>query len=159
MNQLFSVIHTSLGISSRARKHGLYIALSVLSALTVFDSSSSIAGDIKVNPLDKLLKPYADRQNTKLPTIVAENVRQERTTVFNGVISISYTILVKTAAELAPMNLGITQRKITLPLLCQASDTGRMLREGISFRYAYFGKDGRLASEFVVIPADCASIR
>jgi hypothetical protein len=34
-----------------------------------------------------------------------------------------------------------------------------MLREGYSFRYLYYGKDGKLAGQLIITPSDCANAR
>jgi len=107
------------------------------------------------NPLDAKAQQAMLRNNQKLPAMVAPTLRQERVAVFNGVVTHSYTEITKTAAELAPMNLGVTQRPYIFPAICQAPDTGRMLREGYSFRYLYFGRDGNVAAQLVFLPSDC----
>jgi hypothetical protein len=91
--------------------------------------------------------------------MVAPTLRQEKSTIFNGVMTNIYTEVTKTAYELAPMNLSVTQRPFIFPSICQTNDTGRMLREGYSFRYLYYGKDGKLAGQLIITPADCASAR
>jgi hypothetical protein len=111
------------------------------------------------NPLDQKLLPYLERYNKKLPTMVAATLRQERSTVFNGVMTNIYTEVTRTAQELAPMNLSATQRPFIFPAICQTNDTGRMLREGYSFRYLYYGKDGKLAGQLIITPIDCANAR
>lgn len=107
------------------------------------------------NPLDAKAKQVIDRSNAKLPAMVAPTLRQERIAVYNGVVTYAYTVTTKTGAELAPMNLGATQRPYIFPALCQASDTGRMLREGYRFRYLYYGRDGKIAAQLIFLPSDC----
>jgi hypothetical protein len=119
----------------------------------------SAAQALATNPLDIKAKPYVDRLNKGLPTMVAATLRQERISIFNGAMAFAYTEVTKTAAQLAPMNLSVTQRQFIFPAICQAPDTGRMLREGYSFRYLYYGKDGKLAAQLVFLPVDCAAIR
>lgn len=108
--------------------------------------------------LDKKLQPYVDESNSRLPAIVAPSVRQERDSVFNGVLTHSYTILAKTAAELIKSNLAATQRPLIFPSICNDPYTGRMLREGVTFRYMYFGKDGKPAAQLVFFPSDCSFV-
>ena len=119
----------------------------------------SVAQALVTNPLDLKAKPYVDRYNKGLPTMIAATLRQERSSVFNGAMTFAYTEVTKTAAQLAPMNLAVTQRSYIFPSICQAPDTGRMLREGFTFQYLYFGKDGKLAAQLVFLPVDCAAIR
>ena len=91
--------------------------------------------------------------------MVAPTLRQEKSTVRNGVMTNSYTEVSRTAHELAPMNLSVTQRPFIFPEICKTNDTGRMLREGYSFRYLYYGKDGKLAGQLIITPADCVSVQ
>ena len=100
-----------------------------------------------------------ERYNRNKPVMVAPTLRQEKSTYFNGVLTNVYTEVTRTAAELAPMNLSETQRPFIFPEICKTSDTGRMLREGSSFRYLYYGNDGKLAGQLIITPADCASVR
>jgi len=118
-----------------------------------------VAQPLATNPLDARARPFIDRNNKELPMMVAPTLRQERTSVFNGVVTYVYTEVTKTAAELAPMNLAVTQRPYIFPAICGRSGASRMIRDGYSFRYLYFGKDGKLAAQLVIHPADCASIR
>lgn len=108
-----------------------------------------------VNPLDAKLKRSLDAQNAKLPTMVAPTLRQEKLSAINGVLTYTYTVIDKTAAELAPMNLSVTQKPYIFPSICRAPDTGRMLRDGVSFRYFYLGKDGKMAGQIIIMPVDC----
>ena len=133
----------------------LLLAITSTSALSLKAYS---AGLVK-NPLDAKLQPYVDRYNSKLPTMVAPTVRQDRISVFNGVLTYQYTEITKTGSELARMNLEVTQRPSIFPAICKAPDTGRMLKDGVSFRYLYVGKDGKLAAQLVFIPADCARVQ
>lgn len=136
--------------------HTFYIFAAMLAGLT---PCLSFAQALVTNPLDLKAKPFIDRYNKGLPTMVAATLRQERSSVFNAAMTFAYTEVTKTAAQLAPMNLAVTQRPFIFPAICQAPDTGRMLREGYSFRYLYYGKDGKLAAQLVFLPADCAAIR
>lgn len=124
--------------------------------LTILLSTGSFAADLVKNPLDVKLQKYADRYNATLPTMVAPTLRQDRLSVFNGVMTYQYTEVTKTGTELARMNLESTQRPYIFPAICKSSDTGRMMRDGVSFRYLYVGKDGKLGAQLVFIPSDCA---
>lgn len=128
-------------------------------ATVIFVPGTSGAQTLVTNPLDKKLKATVDRYNAGLPAMVAPSLRQDKVTVFNGVMNYSYTDVKKTAAELAPMNLAVTQRPYIFPEICKAPDTGRLLREGVSFRYLYYGRDGKLAAQLVFLPSDCAAVR
>lgn len=119
----------------------------------------TLAHALIASPLDQKLQPYLARLNQRLPAMVAPTLRQEKSTVFNGVMTSIYTEVTRTAAELAQMNLSVTQRPFIFPAICQTNDTGRMLREGYSFRYLYYGKDGKLAGQLIITPADCAGAR
>lgn len=114
-----------------------------------------LAQALYVNPLDAKLKRVVDAQNARLPTMVAPTLRQERVSAVNGVVTYTYTVIDKTAAELAPMSLATTQRPYIFPDICKARDTGRMIKDGVSFKYLYLGKDSKLAAQIVIIPADC----
>lgn len=113
------------------------------------------AQGLYVNPLDAKMKRSVDTQNAKLPTMVAPTLRQEKVSVMNGVLTNTYTVINKTAAELTPMNLAVTQRPYIFPDICKAPDTGRILKEGVSFKYLYLGNDGKLAAQIIIMPADC----
>ena len=91
--------------------------------------------------------------------MVAPTLRQEKSSVFNGSITLAYTVINKTSSQVAAMNLEVTQRPYIFPSICSAPDTGRMLREGYTFRYLYMGNDGKLAAQILVLPADCAGSR
>lgn len=127
--------------------------------ISILGSGCALAQALVTNPLDQKLQPYLDRLNRGRPTMVAPTLRQEKSTVFNGVMTNIYTEVNRTAYELAPMNLSVTQRPLIFPAICQTNDTGRMLREGYSFRYLYYGKDRKLAGQLMIIPSDCASVR
>ena len=105
--------------------------------ISIFGTTCALGQALVTNPLDQKMLPYLDRLNKRLPTMVASTLRQEKSTIFNGVMTNIYTEVTKTAYELAPMNLSITQRSFIFPAICQTNDTGRMLREGYSFRYLY----------------------
>lgn len=130
-----------------------------VATIVVFAPCAPIAQHLVANPWDSKLKPYVDRLNAGLPTMVARTLRQERVTVFNGVITYTYTDVSRTAAQMAQLNLKDTQRPYIFPAICKAPDTGKMLREGIAFRYLYAGKDGKLAAQLVFLGADCATGR
>lgn len=127
--------------------------------IAMFGTSCALGQAPVTNPLDQRLLPYLERYNKKLPTMVAPTLRQEKSTVFNGVMTITYTEVTRTAQELAPMNLSVTQRPFIYPSICRTNDTGRMLREGYSFRYLYYGKDGQLAGQLMIMPVDCERTR
>jgi len=128
---------------------------SLLLGIIILQPMGTLAGDVVTNSLDKKLQPYANNYNTKLPAMVAPGIRQDPVTVYNGVIAFNYVFISKTAGELASLNLETSQRSQLFPAICNASDTGRMLREGISFRYVYFGRDGKVAAQIIVMPSDC----
>ena len=113
------------------------------------------AQGLYVNPLDAKMKRGLDAQNAKLPTMVAPTLRQEKMSVMNGVLTNTYTVINKTAAELVKMNLSVTQRPYIFPDICKAPDTGRMLKDGVSFKYLYLGNDGKLAAQIIIMPVDC----
>lgn len=127
--------------------------------ISILGSGCALAQALVTNPLDQKLQPYLDRLNRGRPTMVAPTLRQEKSTVFNGEMTNIYTEVSRTAYELAQMNLSVTQRPFIFPAICQTNDTGRMLREGYSFRYLYYGKDGKLAGQLIIGPSDCASVR
>jgi len=114
-----------------------------------------LAAPLYVNPLDAKLQKYIDVGNRKLPTMVTSAMRQEKVTVANGVLTYSYTVVTRTAAQLASSNISATQRAAILPATCAAPDTSRMLKDGISFRYVYYGSDGAVAGQVAIIPSDC----
>jgi hypothetical protein len=126
-----------------------------IASISLF-SAASKSTEIFTNPLDAKYQRAIDRYNSKLPTMVAPSLRQERASLFNGVITYRYTSITKTSAELARMNLEDKQRPYIFPAICKAPDTGRMLREGASFRYLYFGKDGNMGAQLIFIPSDCS---
>jgi hypothetical protein len=109
-----------------------------------------------VNPLDAKLARYVVKMNTKLPAMVTSVMRQEKTTVFNGVLTYPYTITNKTGVQLAPMNISAIQRTAILPPMCADPDTRRMLSRGVSFKFLYYGNDGVMAGQVVVLPGDCS---
>jgi len=133
-----------------------WLACLKIVGIFIFGANSATVYALVANPLDQKLQSYLDRLNTRRPTMVAPTLRQEKSTVFNGVMTNIYTEVTKTAYELAPMNLSATQRPFIFPAICKTNDTGRMLREGYSFRYLYYGKDGNLAGQLIITPADCA---
>ena len=130
-----------------------------LAACLVAASSKSPSAELVTNPLDKKLSAYVDRYNEKLPTMVAPTLRQERISVFNGVMTYSYTDVSRTGKQLTTLNLEVAQRPYIFPAICKAPDTGRMLRDGVSFRYLYYGNDRQLAAQLVFVAADCAGVR
>ena len=127
--------------------------------LATVGSSIVAAQSLVTNPLDLKARPYIENYNKGLPTMVAPTLRQERSTVFNGAVTFAYTAVTKNATELAAMNLAAVQRPYIYPAICEAPDTGRMLREGYSFRYLYYGKDGKLGAQLVFLRSDCLTSR
>lgn len=140
-------------------RKGLTAGFSVAAFALCLFGASAVSQTLKTNPLDARLKPYVDRMNERLPTMVAPTLRQERVSVFNGVLTYTYTELSRSRSELNAMDLSSTQRPYIFPAICKAPDTGRMLRDGVSFRYLYYGKDGHLAGQLIFMPVDCANAR
>jgi hypothetical protein len=66
-----------------------------------------------------------------------------------------YTHLGLNAAQLRKMRLEVTQRPYIFPRICQEAETGRMLREGVSFRYIYLGNDDAVGGQLQISPTDC----
>ena len=105
------------------------------------------------------LNRVADRGNQGLPRMVATNLRQERIEVDGMTVVYLYTHLALDSTQLRELRLEATQRPFILPQLCAASDTGRMLREGVKFRYVYRGRDGAVGGDLVVAQSDCRDVR
>jgi len=131
------------------------IALAVFLLAPIVLPAMVHADTLYVNPLDARMKHSVDEQNARLPAMVAPTLRQEKVSAMNGVLTNTYTVINKTAAELAPMNLSVTNRPYIFPDICKAPDTGRMLRDGVSFKYLYLGNDGKLAAQIIIMPSDC----
>lgn len=93
--------------------------------------------------------------NRTLPRMVAKDLRQERTEVMGMTVVNQYTHLTLDSAQLRRMHLEVTQRPFILPQLCAASDTSRMLREGVQFRYIYRGRDGEVGGDIAFSRSDC----
>lgn len=105
------------------------------------------------------LNRVADRGNQGLPRMVAKDLRQERIEVDGLTVVYLYTHLALDSTQLRGMRLETTQRPFILPQLCTASDTGRMLREGVKFRYVYRGRDGAIGGDMVLAQSDCHTQR
>jgi hypothetical protein len=101
------------------------------------------------------MNDVVERQNRNLPSMVANQLRQEKMEVSGSSIVYRYTHLGLSAAQLREMRLEATQRPYIFPRICQEADTGRMLREGVSFRYVYIGNDGGVGGQLQIFPADC----
>ena len=97
----------------------------------------------------------AARANQRLPRMVAESLRQERVVADGTKLVYSYTHLALDSVQLRKMRLEVTQRPYILPQLCSAPDTGRMLREGVRFRYLYGGRDGKVGGDLTLTKSDC----
>jgi hypothetical protein len=138
--------------SASRRSASIFLVLSIVATVA---AQAGVTDSLYINPLDAKLKRSVDAQNAKLPTMVAPTLRQEKVSAMNGVLTNTYTVIDKTGAELGPMRLEETQRPYIFPSICKAPDTGRMIREGVSFRYVYLGKDGKLGGQVLIIPADC----
>ena len=82
-------------------------------------------------------------------------MRQERVVVDGMTLVYSYTHLALDSGQLRKMRLEDTQRPYILPDLCSAPDTGRMLREGVRFRYLYSGRDGKVGGDLTLTKSDC----
>lgn len=137
---------------SHRLQHSIAIVIAIGPAMAV-------AQQLVTNPLDMKAKPFIESYNKGLPTMVAPTLRQERSTVLNGTVTMAYTAVTKNAAELVAMNLAARQRPHIYPAICEAPDTGRMLREGYSFRYLYYGNDGKLGAQLVFLQSDCLASR
>ena len=90
-----------------------------------------------------------------MPPPHAENLRQERVVVDGMTLVYSYTHLTLDSGQLRKMRLEVTQRPYILPQLCSDPDTGRMLREGVRFRYLYAGRDGQVGGDLTLTKSDC----
>ena len=101
------------------------------------------------------MNDVVERQNRNLPTMVANQLRQEKMEVSGLSIVYRYTHLGLNAAQLREMRLDVTQRPYIFPRMCQEADAGRMRREGVSFRYVYIGKGGGVGGQLQISPADC----
>lgn len=101
------------------------------------------------------LNEVVERENRSLPAMVAKQLRQERVEVNGLLLTYRYTHLGLSAAQLREMHLEVTQRPHILPRICQEADTGRMLREGVSFRYIYLGNDREVGGQLQISSADC----
>jgi hypothetical protein len=137
---------TKLG--SRAATRGAFARI-VLPALLVGASGPSAA----LSNAD--LQRVADHSNRTMPRMVAPSLRQDRVEVTGMTLTYLYTHVALSASQLQAMRLSVTQRPHILPGLCAASDTGRMLREGTTFRYVYRGKDGGIGGELSISIRDC----
>jgi len=87
--------------------------------------------------------------------MVAKGLRQEKVQVSGSTVIYRYTHLGMSAAKLREMRLPVTQRPYIFPQICKEANTGRLLREGISFRYIYIGNDGGVGGELQISPSDC----
>lgn len=101
------------------------------------------------------LESAIERKNRDLPTMVAKQLRQEKIEVNGSLVVHRYTHIGLSAAQLREMRLEATQRPYIFPRICQEAETGRLLREGVSFRYIYLGNDGGLGGQLQISPSDC----
>ena len=118
-------------------------------AVFVLGAGHVLAGDVVG------LRSAVARLNQGLPRMVAKDLRQEVAYVQGMTLIFNYTHLSLTSSDLRRMNLAQTQLPYILPGLCSAADTGRMLREGIQFRYVYTARDGGVGADFVLAKSDC----
>lgn len=105
------------------------------------------------------LNRVAARSNQGLPRMVAKELRQELVEVAKMTLVYNYTHLTLDSGQLRGMRLEVTQRPFVLPSLCSDPDSGRMLREGVRFRYVYHGRDGRVGGELLLAQSDCSERR
>lgn len=101
------------------------------------------------------LNDVVERKNRSLPAMVANQLRQEKVEVIGSSVVYRFTHLGLNAAQLREMRLEVTQRPYIFPRICQEADTGRMLREGVSFQYVYLGNDGGVGGQIQISPSDC----
>lgn len=101
------------------------------------------------------LSRAAARANQGLPRMVANDLRQDRVYVTRMTLVYQYTHLSLDSGQLRRMRLEETQPAFILPQLCSASDTGRLLREGVRFRYVYLGRDGSVGGDLVLSMSNC----
>ena len=88
------------------------------------------------------LRQVAERYDQQLPRMVARNVQEERLAVEALTLVYTYWHLALPEHSFRSRNLAATQRADTLPKLCADRHTGRMLREGVTFRYRYLSVEG-----------------
>ena len=103
--------------------------------------------------IDERLSTIVDRSNADFPKMVGPNIRQEKARYGDRTLTYSYTHLTLTATETAKLDLN--RRSHLVPVSCQDPFTRRLLREGISLRYLYFGRDGKVAGDVLVQKRDC----
>jgi hypothetical protein len=101
------------------------------------------------------LAAQAERMNHRLPKLVAPGMRMDRVEAIGLTLTYLYTLENLTARQLRAMRLEVTQRPDILPNLCTDRATGRMLREGVRFRYVYRGRDGAVGGDLTLTKADC----
>lgn len=104
---------------------------------------------------DKQLRAVADRYNQSLPRMVAPTLRQEKVQVDGMVFTYVFTDTNRSGKQMKAANLLAGVTKDIFPEICQAPDTGRVLREGVTYRYVYFGNDRAIGAELVVRTGDC----
>ena len=105
------------------------------------------------------LDRVAARSNQSLPRMVAKDLRQDPIEVFGMTLVYNYKHLTLDSGQLRGMRLEETQRPYVLPSLCADPDSGRMLREGVRFRYVYRGRDSRVGGEFLLSQLNCSDRR
>jgi len=105
------------------------------------------------------LMQVAERYNQQLPRMVAKNVREERMTVEAMTLVYTYRHLVRTEQGFRSTDLAATQRADILPKLCGDRDTGRRLREGVTFRYRYLSVEGAVVGVVELADRDCRGRR
>lgn len=101
------------------------------------------------------LSRVASRYNVDLPREVAADVRQERVQAVGMTLTFAYTFLSHSASQVRRSNFAENRRAALVPGLCGAPDTGRMLREGTTFRYVYYGSDGQVGAKLDVSASAC----
>ena len=124
-----------------------YRALFLASLLATSVAHAQITGN--------QLKVVADRYNQSLPRMVAPTLRQEKLQVDGMVFTYVYTDTNRTGKQMNAANLVANVTNDVFPEICRAPDTGRMLREGVTYRYVYFGNDRVVGAELIVRIGDC----
>jgi len=139
------------------------IALCVISVANLFlIAYLMINVDIETPPKpkpeiinDERLFEIVERINSKLPMMLDKDLRYDSSDYYNSAWSNLYTLVNYSADEIIKEEFKATQHKSLIKRNCTIKTTELFLKNGISLRFIYRGKNGKHIVDIILKPEDC----
>lgn len=102
---------------------------------------------------DSQVRDTVEKMNRSLPQMLLPNLRREKAVASHQTITHSYTVTNMTAAQIARDAARVEQS--TTQEVCSDPYASRLVREGITMAYLYYGNDGCIGVSFQITATKC----